>query len=68
MAQGGADFNGIVFRDGRDSEKQKKKYEALMNREISPTRYANDSCLRTLGLYANVYWMLGRLGLTYSYA
>lgn len=69
MAQGGnADFNGVIFREGRDSRKYKKHYEALLNRDIVPTRYANDSFLHSLGLYDSVYWMLDRLSLTHFYA
>lgn len=66
MAQGGnADFNGITFRDRRDSEKQRRRYEALLNWEIVPARYAHDPCLCTLGLYDSVHWLLKRLGLSH---
>lgn len=69
MAQGGnADFNGVVFREGRDGRKQQKHYEALLTQDIVPTRYASDSCLHNLGLYDSVYWMVDRLSLTHFYA
>lgn len=55
MAQeGNVDYNGIVFREGRDGEKQRKKYETLMNEQIVSTRYTDDSCLCALGLFDSV--------------
>lgn len=69
MAQGGdAYFNVIVFRDEKDGEKHKRKYKALMIMEIVSTRYVDDSCLRTLGLYDSVHWMINMLGLSHFYA
>ena len=69
MAQGGnTDFNGVVFREGRDGRKQQKDYEALLTRDIVPKRYADDSRLHSLGLYDSIYWMLDRLSLTHFYA
>lgn len=69
MAQGGnVDFNGVVFHEGRDGRKQEKHYEALLTWDIVPTRYADDSCLRSLRLYDSVYQMLDRLSLTNFYA
>lgn len=68
MAQGGeAGFNGVIFQQGKDDQKHRKNYESL-NQDIVPTRYADDSCLCSLGLYDNVYWMLDRLSLTHFYA
>lgn len=68
MAQGNDDFNGIIFWEGKDGERQRKKYEALMNRDIVPTRYINEYWLCSLGLYDIVYWMLDRSCLTHFYA
>lgn len=49
MAQGGnVDLNGVVFGEGRDDRKQQKHYEALLTRDIIPTRYVDDSCLHSL--------------------
>lgn len=39
-----------------------------MNHEIILTTYANDSCLRTLGIYDSVHWMLNKLVLSHFYA
>lgn len=65
MEQGNAEFNDIVFQEGKDGERHQKKYEALLKRDINPIRYVNDSFLRSLGLYDIVYWMLDRLNLTH---
>lgn len=69
MDQGGnVDINRVVFREGRDGRKQQKHYEALLNWDIILIRYVDDSCLLSLGLYDNVYWMLDRLSFTHFYA
>lgn len=61
MDQGGdANFNGIIFQNREDGRKQRKRYTSLLNRAIVPTRYADDSCLRTLAIYDSVHWMLNR--------
>lgn len=39
-----------------------------MNREIIPTRYADDSYLCSLGLFDSVHWMINVLGLSHFYA
>lgn len=64
MAQGrNIDYMGIESRDA----KQHKHYETLFNRSIAPTRYCDDTCLHSLGLYNSVKWMLDMVGLTHFY-
>lgn len=47
MAQGrNVDYMCIEFWD----VKQQKRYETLFNRLITPTKYADDTCLCSLGL------------------
>ncbi|KAI5444286.1 hypothetical protein KIW84_012786 [Lathyrus oleraceus] len=66
MAQvGNASFEGVIFWDGRDGRKQQKKFEALLNREIIPTRYAKDTCLHRLRLLDSVNWMISSVGLSH---
>src|SRR4051812_21212192 len=52
------DYLRIKFKD----ETHRKRFEVLAQRDISPTRHADDSCLRTLGLYDSVSWMFERIG------
>jgi len=47
------DSMGIDFKD----EEQRKRFEKLASRAITPTRYADRSCLQTLGLLDSVNWM-----------
>lgn len=65
MAQGGeANSDGVIFREGRVGQRQRKKYEALQNREILSTRYVDDTCLCHLGLFDRIYWMIDMVGST----
>lgn len=69
MAQeGNAHFEGVIFWDGRDGRKQQKKFKALLNRDIIPMRYADDTCLHRLGLFDSVNWMINKVGLSHFYA
>lgn len=52
----------IQFKDNDDGA-QRRRYKKLFCREILPTRYVDDLCLRTLGLYENVYFMLDKVSL-----
>ena len=49
---------GIDFKD----EEQRKRFEKFANQTITPTRYADRSCLQTLGLLDSVNWMFDRKG------
>lgn len=47
------DYMELKFRD----TKQRHRYKVLYERTISSTRYPEDDCLRTLGLYDSVHFM-----------
>jgi hypothetical protein len=49
----------------KEAEKQAQLYETLRSRDIHPTRYADETCLRQLGLYHSVNHMLNLLDLNY---
>ncbi|CAJ2637544.1 unnamed protein product [Trifolium pratense] len=54
----------VIFRKGRN-EKQASLYQELSTREIVSTRYCDEACLRMLGLYDSVNFMLDSLHLNY---
>jgi len=49
---------GIKFKD----DAQRTRFEKLSKCTIMATRYADESCLRTLGLFDSVDWMLKQIG------
>lgn len=57
------DIMGIFFAEGNEGENQNACYVRLFNHVVTPTRYADDSALRELGLFSSVRWMLGNLGM-----
>lgn len=52
------DYMGIEFKD----EAQQKLFEKLSKRTITAARYADETCLRTLGLFDSVNWMFNQIG------
>jgi len=52
------DYMGIEFKD----EAQRTRFEKLSRRTITATRYADETCLRTLGLFDSVNWMFNQIG------
>ena len=57
------EFNGFILREGKPRDRQRKIIERLQNREILPTRYVDDNCLYTLGIYHSIFYLLDNLGL-----
>ena len=52
------DYMGIEFKD----DAQRTRFEKLSRRTITATRYADETCLRTLGLFDSVDWMFNQIG------
>jgi len=52
------DYMGIEFKD----DAQRTRFEKLSKRTITATRYADETCLRTLGLFDSVDWMFNQIG------
>jgi hypothetical protein len=63
MAQQG-DYE-IIFRQGGDGEKQANLFDALSSRGVEATRHCDPPCMRLLGLYDSVNYMVNRLNLPY---
>jgi len=57
------EFNGFILRGGKPGDRQRKIIERLQNREILPTRYVDENCLYTLGIYHSIFHLLDNLGL-----
>lgn len=53
----------IIFRQGRDDIKQRKKYEDLLSHDTFSTRYVDNACLQKLGIHNSVYYLVETLGL-----
>lgn len=61
-----AAIRGIIFREGRDDNKQMQKYQELLTREVFSTRYIKNNCLY-LGIYNCVYYLLESLNLQHLF-
>lgn len=48
------DYMGIVFNEGPD---QRERFNYLYQCTLTPTRYADETCLHALGLYDSVCFM-----------
>lgn len=59
------DLSNLVFSEGEVGELQKRRYLKFYKCSVTPTRYADESCLCKLGLLGNVQWILDRLDLTH---
>jgi hypothetical protein len=57
------EFNGYILREGKPGDRQRRIIERLQNREILPTRYVDDNCPYTLGIYHSIFHLLDFLGL-----
>ncbi|CAJ2652818.1 unnamed protein product [Trifolium pratense] len=55
----------LKYRKGTEGAKQYQTFMALSTREFVPTRYADFDCLRSLGLYDSVKYMLDTLNLNF---
>lgn len=53
----------IIFRQGRNGTRKRKKCEDLLSQDIFSTRYVGNACLHRLGIYNNVYYLVWTLGL-----
>lgn len=62
------DYMNFIFGEGEDGERKRSRYVNLFNHSVIPTRYADESCLRSLSLLSSVHWMLNKLELTNFYA
>lgn len=60
--RGQMDYMDIIFKKGID---RRECYTYMYQRLITHTRYADDTCLCSLGLYDNGYWVLNRFGWDY---
>lgn len=58
---------GIIFREGMDGNRQRQKYQELLTWEVFSTRYIDDNCLYSLGIYDCVYYLLRNLGLQHLF-
>ena len=57
------EFNRYVLREGKPGDRQRKILEKLQGREIVSTRYVDEDCLYTLGLYHSFFHLDNILGL-----
>lgn len=57
------EFNEYVLRKGKPGDRQRKILEKLQGREIVSTRYVDEDCLYTLGLYHSFFHLADILGL-----
>jgi hypothetical protein len=55
----------VTFRQGKAGEKQEKLYRALLERDFYPTKYPHVECLKQLGLYQSVGYLINALNLDY---
>lgn len=62
------EYMNIIFREGENGERQRSRYIKLFNCLIIPTRYVDESCLRSLCLLSSVHWMLSKLEITHFYS
>ncbi|KAI5433700.1 hypothetical protein KIW84_020823 [Lathyrus oleraceus] len=60
-----ADLSNLIFSEGEVGKLQKERYMKFYERSVTPTRYADESCLCRLGLLNNVQWILDRLDLAH---
>lgn len=58
----------IVFADGNNDIDQNAQYVNFSNREVTPTRYTDDSSFQELGPFSSVRWMIGNLRMIDFYA
>ena len=57
------DFNGYVLRSGKPGSTQRKLLEKLQSTAIYSTRYIDEDCLYTLGIYHSVFHLLDKIGM-----
>jgi hypothetical protein len=55
----------VSFRQGKAGQKQESLYRTLLERDILPTRYLHVDCLKQLGLYESVGYLINALNLDY---
>ncbi|CAJ2633219.1 unnamed protein product [Trifolium pratense] len=55
----------LMYRPGQEGYTQRNIFKALTKRDFVPTRYADKGCLRKLGLYDSVNYMLDTLDLNF---
>lgn len=58
---------GIIFCEGKDGNRQRQRYQELLTQEVYSTRYIDDNCLYSLGIYHCVYYLLENLGLEHLF-
>ena len=57
------EFDGFILREGKPGERQRKILERLQGRDIVSTRYVDEDCLYTLGIYHSIFHLLDIVGL-----
>ena len=57
------EYHGYILHGGQAGERQLKRLEKLLTTPIHSTRYIDENCLYSLGIYHSVFFLLDKIGM-----